>query len=36
MKTIQKDNLTVKIYDTRAEMGQGAAADIHDCIVKLL
>lgn len=36
MKTIQKDNLTVKIYDTRALMGQGAAADIHDCIVKLL
>ena len=36
MKTVVKDNLTVKIYPTRVEMGQGAAADIHDCIVKLL
>ena len=36
MKTFKKDKLDVKIYDTRAEMGAGAAADIHACILKLL
>ena len=36
MKTFKKDKLDVKIYDNRAEMGAGAAADIHACILKLL
>ena len=36
MKFFKKDKLDVKIYDTRADMGAGAAADIHDCMVKLL
>ena len=36
MKTINKDKLEVKIYDTRAEMGKAAAVDISDRIKKLL
>ena len=34
--TFKKDKLTVKIYDTRDEMGIGAAADIAACIKDLL
>ena len=36
MKTLKKDNLNVKIFDTRKEMGDVAAHDIHDKIVELL
>ena len=36
MKTLQKDSLTVQIYETRAEMGKAAAADIRACILSLL
>ena len=36
MKLIQKDKMTVKIYDTRAEMGAAAARDIAACIHSLL
>ena len=36
MKTMTKDNLNVKIFDTRKEMGDVAARDIHDKIVELL
>ena len=36
MKTLQKDLLKVNIYETRAEMGKAAAADIAACILSLL
>ena len=36
MKTLQKDLLKVNIYETRAEMGKAAAADIKACILSLL
>lgn len=36
MKQFAKDDLAVKIYDTRAEMGAAAAHDIKECIVSLL
>ena len=36
MKTFSKDKLTVKIMDTRSEMGDVAAKDIHDEIISLL
>lgn len=36
MKAFQKDKLTVKAYDTRAEMGVAAAADIKACLLQLL
>ena len=36
MKTIQKDLLTVQIYETRSEMGSAAAKDIKACILSLL
>lgn len=36
MKTFQKDQLCVKIYDTREKMGEGAAADIHAKMLELL
>lgn len=35
-ETFLKDNLTVKIYETRDEMGKCAAADIAECMRKLL
>ena len=36
MQNFKKDNLTVKIYDTRAEMGATAGKEISDCIKTLL
>ena len=36
MQNFKKDNLTVKIYDTRAEMGANAGIEISDCIKTLL
>lgn len=36
MKTIKKDRLTVKIYDTRVQMGTAAAEEIKACILALL
>lgn len=36
MKQLVKDELTLKIYDTREEMGKMAAKDISACIQKLL
>ena len=36
MQKFKKDNLTVKIYDTRAEMGANAGKEISDCIKTLL
>lgn len=36
MKALQKDLLTVRIFDTRAEMGLAAARDIKVCILSLL
>ncbi len=36
MKTMKVDNLDVKIFPTRSEMGLAAAKDIHDKIVELL
>ena len=36
MRSIQKDLLTVQIFETRADMGQSAAADIKTCILSLL
>lgn len=36
MKTMKKDALDVKIFETRDEMGKVAAKDIHDKIVELL
>ncbi len=36
MKEYTKDNLKVKIYPTREEMGAAAAADIKACILSLL
>ncbi len=36
MKALQKDLLTVRIFDTRAEMGLAAAQDIKACILSLL
>lgn len=36
MKTMKVDNLNVKIFPTRQEMGADAAKDIHDKIVELL
>lgn len=36
MQNFKKDNLTVKIYDTRAEMGANAGKEISDCIKTLL
>lgn len=36
MKQLKKDELTLKVYDTRSEMGSAAAADIAACIRKLL
>ena len=36
MTEFVKDKLAVKAYATRAEMGAGAAADIHECIIKML
>lgn len=36
MQFFQKDQLQVKLYDTRKEMGAGAAADIHAKMLELL
>lgn len=36
MRTMKKDRLDVRIFDSRAEMGKAAAADIAACIRKLL
>jgi len=36
LKQLLKDCLTVKIYDSRTEMGESAAADIKACIKSLL
>ena len=36
MKEYKVDNLSVKIMDSRGEMGKAAAKDIHDTIIKLL
>ena len=36
MKTMKQDFLKVNIYETRAEMGASAAADIKACILSLL
>lgn len=36
MKSFKKDQLTVKIYENRAEMGKGSASDIKEAIVELL
>ena len=36
MKEFKKDNLTVKVLESRAEMGDAAARDIHDRILALL
>ena len=36
MKTMQKDRLAVRIYDSREEMGKAAAKDIAACIHALL
>ena len=36
MRELTKDKLTVKIMENRTKMGEVAATDIHDCIVKLL
>ncbi len=36
MKNLKVDTLDVKIFETRQEMGQDAARDIHDKIVELL
>ena len=36
MQNFKKDNLTVKIYETRAEMGTNAGKDISNCIKALL
>lgn len=36
MKTMKKDKLNVKIFESRAEMGKDAAKDIHDRILSLL
>ena len=35
MKEIIKDKLITRIYETRAEMGRGAAKDIHDALIAL-
>lgn len=36
MFTTKKDNLTVKVYDTRSDMGVAAGKEIADCIKELL
>ncbi len=36
MRTFHKDKLTVKIYDSRDDMGKGAGQDIHACLLSLL
>ena len=36
MKNFKRDLLSVNVYDTRAEMGNAAAADIKACILSLL
>jgi len=36
MKSLKKDLLDVKIYETRSEMGKAAAADIKACLLSLL
>ncbi len=36
MKIIQKDKLTLKIFETRQQLGQNAAAEIAACFIKLL
>lgn len=36
MKSLKKDLLDVKIYQTRSEMGKAAAADIKACLLSLL
>lgn len=36
MFTTKKDNLTVKVYDTRSDMGLAAGKEISDCIKELL
>lgn len=36
MREFSCDKMKVKIYPTRAEMGAGAAADIHACLLALL
>lgn len=36
MKTLKKDNLDVKIYESRKEMGVCAAAEAAECIKKLI
>ena len=36
MKSMQKDLLSVNIYETRAKMGGAAAKDIKACILRLL
>ena len=36
LKTFKKDNLDIRIYDTRANMGKAAAADVAACIRSVL
>ena len=36
MFTTKKDNLTVKVYDTRRDMGLAAGKEIADCIKERL
>lgn len=36
MQNFKKDRLTIKIYDTRAEMGVNAGKEVSDCIKALL
>lgn len=36
MQNFKKDNLTVKIYDTRAQMGANAGKEVSECIKELL
>ena len=36
MKTSKKDNLLVKAFETRAEMGKAAALDVKACLLQLL
>ena len=35
MKEFYADKLKVKVFDTRAEMGRAAAADIRACMLEL-
>ena len=36
MRELKCGKMSVKIYPTRTAMGAGAAADIHDCLIRLL